>query len=263
LELWRPTTQGEAVFLHLHTQVASGVEIVHEPYGLHYLVHQDRYIEFARLTIAIELFLRALRTAIETYEQTPGVPPKDLGKRVRQETDLPDRVTGDRKFCEALRDAGRIAHERRRFKGLEDSVLRSEANWCYLCGTALVGSPGHHNTATVEHLWPLSLAGETVEGNLIPACKSCNDRKGHAITWAWGPVQSTYHEGIAGGTEPNHQLRVSLALARLMLVAAGPTNKLTLKQAAQKAQPLYSGVTFDRAGPRVFFEYFSKVEAMP
>src|SRR3546814_15014473 len=64
---------------------------------------------------------------------------------------------------------------------------------CYMCGRALTrrGNAGV-DKYTVEHLWPISFGGETIEGNLLPACANCNSRRKHMLSWAWGPVQSTY-----------------------------------------------------------------------
>jgi hypothetical protein len=52
---------------------------------------------------------------------------------------------------------------------------------------------------------------------LLPACKNCNDSRQHFITWAWGPVQSTFHASSKGEVPPR-ELRLALALARIMLV---------------------------------------------
>jgi hypothetical protein len=39
-------------------------------------------------------------------------------------------------------------------------------------------------------VWPRAYGGESVEENLLPACKSCNGRKGDIAMWALYPIQA-------------------------------------------------------------------------
>lgn len=55
---------------------------------------------------------------------------------------------------------------------------------CYLCGNQV------HKDADVlgerlelEHLWPSSYGGDSIEENLLPACAVCNREKGDMILW--------------------------------------------------------------------------------
>jgi hypothetical protein len=109
----------------------------------------------------------------------------------------------------------------------------------------------------------MSLGGTTEEDNLISACKNCNEGRQHAITWAWGPVQSTYHARSADEAPPR-ELRLSLALARLMLAATGhPGNRtlMTLKEAATKIRPLIPVLEIEHGRRYVYFEFFPQIEA--
>ncbi|WP_203620386.1 HNH endonuclease [Streptomyces sp. SID8499] len=38
---------------------------------------------------------------------------------------------------------------------------------------------------TVDHVIPLSRGGQHAEGNLVPACKSCNSSKGDKLLIEW------------------------------------------------------------------------------
>jgi len=253
--LWRPITQGEKVFLHLFDRVGRHVE-VNDPRNLDYLVHADGMRQFVRLTATLEIFMRVIRCAAQRFSESPGGAWQDYSRSVRVEADLPDFIARDRAFAETVREAGRIASERRRLPTLEKGVINSARNQCYLCGVHF--SPRIRGTA--DHIWPLRLAGESVEGNLLPACVHCNEKKDHAITWAWGPVQSTYEELPAGVVQPNYRLSMSLALARLMLVAGHSRPSLTLKAAAEKSWPLTQKIPM-QAGPNLYFELFQRMSA--
>jgi hypothetical protein len=66
-----------------------------------------------------------------------------------------------------------------------------DAPWCYLCGAEL-----DYETAdspvfcTLDHVWPQAFGGDSGYDNLLPACRSCNHRKGHAASWSLYPIQA-------------------------------------------------------------------------
>lgn len=63
---------------------------------------------------------------------------------------------------------------------------------CYMCNAILhYNDENHVNAFTIEHIWPRSYGGNSVEDNLLPACKSCNSsKKKHFATWAMPSIQS-------------------------------------------------------------------------
>jgi 5-methylcytosine-specific restriction endonuclease McrA len=38
---------------------------------------------------------------------------------------------------------------------------------------------------TMDHLIPLVRGGKSTKGNLVPACKECNNKKKYALPWEW------------------------------------------------------------------------------
>lgn len=263
--LWRPVTEGESLFLRLfeglgHRVVLQGPDDV----GLDFLLAPSRFRDFTRLAATLEVFLRCVRRVTEFYEAESHMPPATLGSILGREVGLPARLYRDRQFCESAKQTGRIVATRLRPKSIEHNAMRTERPYCYLCGIPLTKTRGAHDQFTIEHLWPLSLGGSTIEDNLLPACKNCNDSRQHFITWAWGPVQSTYH--ARSGTEPPpRDLRLSLALARLMLVAAGrpgAARLLTLKEAAKTITPVVPSLNIATGRRYLYFELFSQIEAV-
>lgn len=74
------------------------------------------------------------------------------------------------------------------------SQCQREAPWCYLCGTDLdFGAQGSVRQFTLDHVWPQAFGGNSDPENLLPACRSCNERKGHAASWSLYPVQALVH----------------------------------------------------------------------
>jgi 5-methylcytosine-specific restriction endonuclease McrA len=72
--------------------------------------------------------------------------------------------------------------------------LRQSAWWarkikkgtCHYCG-ARVGS----NHLTMDHVVPLSRGGKSSKGNLVPACKACNNKKKYLLPIEWDEYLKT------------------------------------------------------------------------
>lgn len=57
---------------------------------------------------------------------------------------------------------------------------------CYWCGWGVTYDRSQFNTptqATREHLVPLSRGGSGSHGNVVVACKSCNNARGNQTDW--------------------------------------------------------------------------------
>ncbi|WP_083444771.1 HNH endonuclease [Herbaspirillum rhizosphaerae] len=266
--LWLPVTPGEQLFLYLFERLGhklsfqwtteAGID------SMDFLFNPVRFQEFTQLSVSLEVFLRAIRSARAIYAQAPNTNPSDFARTIRRDLDLPSTFTNDKNFGEIAKRAGRVAHEVARDTGLEKSVLRAERKQCYLCGEKLDQAHNPRSKSSIEHIWPLSLGGETVESNLIPACKDCNDKRQHMVTWAWGPVQSTFEELTTSDTNPNGAVRLSLGLGKIMLKAQGiegkPNTKTTLKEAAQHVWPAIPGLKLKTKHSYIYFEYFQEME---
>ena len=51
---------------------------------------------------------------------------------------------------------------------------------CYYCGSSVGPS-----NLTMDHVVPLIRGGRSVKGNLVPACKECNNRKKYLLPMEW------------------------------------------------------------------------------
>jgi hypothetical protein len=260
--LWRPMTAGEDAFLCIYRAIGRHIEFtMPQPLTLDFLVCETSFREFMRLVATLELFLRSLRGSISLYRVIGHLPPLDFGKRLHREEDLPRTLYDDRKFCELMKRAAQISTQQRPCPRSIAKDVRDASNNCYMCDVLLTRKSGDRNEATLDHLWPLSLGGESNEGNLIAACRDCNEKRKNSVTWAWGPVQSTYYQHLPT-ISPNVDLRFSLAMARLMTEASGQRTGdglATLKAAAVRISPLFPAIKITDDRHRVYFELFRHV----
>jgi 5-methylcytosine-specific restriction endonuclease McrA len=67
-------------------------------------------------------------------------------------------------------------------------ALRQSAWWkqkigrgvCYYCGSSI-----HPRDLTMDHLVPVIRGGRSVKGNIVAACKECNNKKKHMLPLEW------------------------------------------------------------------------------
>ena len=80
----------------------------------------------------------------------------------------------------------------------KDRRLRQSSWWmrkiqkglCYYCQ----GNVGRANL-TMDHVVPLSRGGKSRKGNLVPACKACNNKKKYLLPIEWEDFIKSLSEG--------------------------------------------------------------------
>jgi len=78
-----------------------------------------------------------------------------------------------------------IKRERAKARELRQSQWwkrRRGAGICHYCGKKV--SPAE---LTMDHLVPLIRGGRSTKGNLVPACKPCNNAKKNRLAFEWEP----------------------------------------------------------------------------
>ena len=76
-----------------------------------------------------------------------------------------------------------IRRERQKAKELRKSQWwkrRRSAGKCHYCGNKV--SP---RELTMDHIVPIVRGGKSTKGNVVPACKTCNNKKKHSLLMDW------------------------------------------------------------------------------
>jgi 5-methylcytosine-specific restriction endonuclease McrA len=93
-----------------------------------------------------------------------------------------------------LEDDTRLKRERRKARDLRQSQWwkrRCAKGICHYCGR-----PAQPSELTMDHVVPLARGGNTAKGNVVPACKACNNRKKQLLPMEW----ERYIEGFRDAT---------------------------------------------------------------
>jgi 5-methylcytosine-specific restriction enzyme A len=83
-------------------------------------------------------------------------------------------------------DDEQLRRERAKARELRDSQWwkrRRSTGVCHYCGKQ-VGA----KALTMDHLVPIIRGGRSTHGNVVPACKPCNDAKKHSLPIEWQPA---------------------------------------------------------------------------
>jgi|GEM_PF-1026584 len=110
---------------------------------------------------------------------------------------------------------------------------------CCFCGVELrpdgkgVFRDPRGNRATLEHIWPSSLGGDSIENNLAPACHECNREKDDLFIWEQGLVHNFVYP--INFQNSDYLARVPiyerLLLQRRAVILLAQRDQLSLKQA--------------------------------
>jgi len=80
-------------------------------------------------------------------------------------------------------DEARLARERRKARELRQTQWwkrRCARGICHYCGRA---TPARE--LTMDHIVPIARGGRSTKGNVVPACKDCNNRKKSLLPMEW------------------------------------------------------------------------------
>ncbi|WP_164467062.1 HNH endonuclease [Burkholderia gladioli] len=264
--MWIPVTPGEEIFLLLYAQ-GKDISVQSQTNGLYdSLVAPDRFSQFTRIVAALEITIRTLSAGTALTRSAPDATPNDYRTAIdRNGIELPAPVQSDRSFWESVKLASEnILNEpalRDSLEQLKQPTFRNGRKSCYLCGKRFQSGVGANQylKKSVDHLWPLCLGGSNALDNLVPACVGCNNTRNEAVTWAWGPVQSTRLKKSTS-KEPDKDLKLSLGFARMMLYAERFNGNLTLKATLQKMFPACIDLSPAQNKHESYFEIFKRME---
>lgn len=87
-----------------------------------------------------------------------------------------------------LEDIKRERQKAREIRSSQWWKRRCSKGVCYYCGR-----PTAPAELTMDHVVPLSRGGKSTKGNLVPACKDCNNRKKELLPMEWEQYLNTIH----------------------------------------------------------------------
>jgi len=85
-----------------------------------------------------------------------------------------------------------IARERQKARELRQSQWwkrRLGRGRCHYCGRSFAP-----RELTMDHIVPLVRGGKSRKGNVVPACKDCNNKKRHMLPIEWEAYMATLTE---------------------------------------------------------------------
>lgn len=80
-------------------------------------------------------------------------------------------------------DEADIKRERRKARELRASQWwkrRLSKGVCYYCGDQIPPKE-----LTMDHIVPITRGGKSIKGNVVTACKECNNKKKHLLPMEW------------------------------------------------------------------------------
>lgn len=144
-------------------------------------------------------------------------------------------------------------------RGLQKKIVRENPRpQCYLCQRTLdaKASSDKKEYLTLEHLWPTSVGGDSVEENLLPACQDCQQVTKDTMSWEWFNIHN-----LVLPTRPSEEaLRFVVKRARyarhyLYAIQICNARNITLKEAFLELGPIKPSLTYIDTGlPVTFFD---------
>lgn len=206
----------------------------------------------------------ALRRMVQLWRHDVDTTPRVENARVRAASKLlteaifpglDSQLAGKvaRQLVEAVENSNRDIS-----KATRSRVLAvSSSHRCYICNwplskTAKEKDPGF---LTLEHLWPKSLGGDSVEENLLPACKRCQDAKADGISWEWVNV----HNWVLPPSPSSEALKsipwsVRIARHHSLILEVSRAERKSLKTSALQLGPFNNLFCESDDSPVTFFD---------
>lgn len=244
----RYVTSGEQLFFEVRdrTLVSMGVgrgngnevnELIGEIGGTH------EFIDYIRGTLAVHAVRRLLRYWKREQEFVQGehLYVKRISRFIKDNM-FPSLDDAEITKLARLVVAATDASDNRISQAVRKRVLsETKTISCYLCGRSLdVSAPeGHAGFVTLEHVWPCSVGGDSIEENLLPACTKCQETKKDSFSWEWFNIHN-----LVLPAAPSEEALKSIAqparIARHYLQALSECSEhpLTLKEAFRRIGPM-------------------------
>lgn len=261
----KSTTQGERLFMLIQDQVLGSIGNQHVCWSTisTWFEHAGETPEFSnyiRGAVSVHTVRRLLRYWEDEKKLTPDESAyvRKLKRFIKDEVfpSLDEDLT--MKLARAV-----IAAENVSGKAISPTVRRGvlgakKLHNCYLCSAELDSTipEGQVKHLTLEHLWPTSIGGDSIEENLLPACVNCQNHTKDTMSWEWLNV----HNLVLSASPSNSALTSITNKERVAkhfqyAIKIGREYDLTLKEAFLRIGPIKKPLTHTKTGsPITFFD---------
>jgi len=137
------------------------------------------------------------------------------------------------------------------------AVLGTAMIWqCYLCGTSLFSEDRDSpHRVSLDHLWPSSLGGDSVEENLLPACLHCQQAKANHVQWESLGVHNLMLSPYPSVDElASVTRREKIGLFYFIAMTRAEKERLSLRDALLRHGPALNVRVRDESTPAGFFD---------
>lgn len=213
-----PSTKGEALYKCIEEKVLmtngrSEMEtLAVMQVGARTREHANYFFGFTCASI----FRRLIKKTEQVLEEDRPAPEKTIARYIEETLEV-NFLSQEKIACRLAALA--ISATESSHKDIPKSVIKAVNGTknrlsCYICGNFLQkDSVDPTVKLTYEHIWPSCYGGDSIEENILPACRKCNDAKGDMILW------HTAHVG-AFCLKPNPSSDEMTRVTRSLLVAA-------------------------------------------
>lgn len=260
----KASTAGEQLFLFIRDRVLEGVGQGQVRWStaapLWEAMGDDRYSRYFRGAVTVQILRRLLRHWGDARSSLPNEAQHVAKVRsfVRHEV-FPGLDTMLETQLARLVVNAEAASQKDVSRSVRSAVLATRGQLrCYLCAEELnrKADADTPTAPTIEHLWPRSLGGDSVEENLLPACGGCQKTTQDTVSWEWLNAHNLVlpprpSEAAVNSIGP----RVRGARHFMHAVDVAERQGLTLKEAMLRLGPIKRPVTWINTDlPITFFD---------
>ena len=261
----KPVTAGERLYLHMRDEILDlcgkgSMRWANAGILFDTLSGGPDYLAYVKGAAAIHATRRLLRYWSDeresVSEESQHVRKVAIFVRTEMFPSIGDEVS--RRIARAVIEAERASRQSIS-RSCRTEVLRErKQQFCYLCGHKLdaAAKEGSSNHLSLEHLWPMSLGGDSIEENLLPACDRCQIDTQDTVSWEWPNIHNLVLPS-SPSTGAMNSVNRSVRYARHYLSALRSCEgeNLSLKQAFIRIGPMNTPVSHSPTGlPVTFFD---------
>jgi 5-methylcytosine-specific restriction endonuclease McrA len=132
------------------------------------------------------IFARLIRKTERVIQQDRPDPARIITQYAESHLEITNRIKARRLSALALaanKSAGRSIPYSVGLAVIGSRILHH----CYICGNSISKSKDDESSKLeLEHIWPSSYGGDSIEENILPACGVCNRNKADMLLWYTG-----------------------------------------------------------------------------